>query len=217
MAANGLWRTISLVAAIAGAAAIMGVGQPQALPDIPNVFSGSVTMAGEPAPDGVEIFARVGAYQSNVARPGFEAHERPIVLTEEGRYKDLKVQPTGATNVGRTISFFATYGSGEVQAEETVTFRPGPIFESNYDLTFGELPPGESQPTPDGTTEAATPEPEATPGEPTPPPSPSPTPVLPIPGDPKIPQISQLALVLGAAAIIAGGAGLLLLRRRKAL
>ncbi len=217
VAANGLWRAVSLVAAIVGAAAIMGIGQPQALPDIPNVFSGAVTIAGEPAPDGVEIFARVGAYQSNVARPGFEAGERPVVLTKDGRYENLKVQPTGSGNVGRTISFFATYGNGEVQAQETVTFRPGPIFESNYDLTFNELPPGEPQPTPGETTEAGTPAPDPTPAEPTPPPSPSPTPVLPIPGDPKIPQISQLALVLGAAAIIAGGAALLVLRRRKVL
>ena len=120
MAANVLWRTIALVAVTAVAAAIMGAGQPQALPDIPNVFNGAVTFAGEPAPDGVEIFARVGSYQSNVARPGFEAHERPIVLTEGGRYENLKVQPTGTNNIGRSISFFATYGNGEVQAEETI-------------------------------------------------------------------------------------------------
>ena len=217
VAASGLRRAIALVAAITASAAIMGVGQPQALPDIPNVFSGSVTIAGEPAPDGVEIFARLGSYQSNVPRPGFEANERSIVLTEGGRYESLKVQPPGSNNVGRTISFYATYGSGDVQAEETISFRPGPIFVSNYDLTFTELPPGEPQPTPGGTTEAATAEPEPTSAEPTPPPSPSPTPVLPIPGDPNIPRISQLALVLGAAAIIAGGAALLALRRRKVL
>jgi hypothetical protein len=214
VAANVLWRTIALVAVTAAAAAIMGAGQPQALPEYPNVFSGSVTIAGEPAPDGVEIFARVGSsYQSNVARPGFEAHERPIVLTEGGRYENLKVQPTGTNNIGRSITFFATYGNGEVQAAETLNFQPGPFFENNHDLTFAALPPGAAEPTPVSTTEATTP----TPAEPTPPPSPSPTPVLPIPGDPNIPRISQLVLVLGAAAIIAGGAMLMLIRRRKVL
>ena len=213
VAANVLWRTIALVAVTAVAAAIMGAGQPQALPDIPNVFNGAVTFAGEPAPDGVEIFARVGSYQSNVARPEFEAHERPIVLTEGGRYENLKVQPTGTNNIGRSITFFATYGNGEVQAAETLNFQPGPFFENNHDLTFAALPPGAAEPTPVSTTEATTP----TPAEPTPPPSPSPTPVLPIPGDPNIPRISQLVLVLGAAAIIAGGAMLMLIRRRNVL
>ena len=224
VAANGLRRTLGLVVIIAVATAIMGIGQPQALPEYPNIFSGAVTFGGDPGPAGVEIFARIGSYQSNVAREGFEAHERPIVLTEGGRYANLKVQPTGTNNVGRAITFFATYGNGEVQTEETIAFRTGPILEHNYDLTFPSLPPEAQQPTPEPTTEGATPTPEATPIEPTPTPAeptstprPSPTPVLPIPGDPNIPRISQLALVVGAAAIIAGGAMLLLMRRRKVL
>ena len=105
------------------------------------------TFAGSPLRRGGDIRSR-GSYQSNVARPGFEAHERAIVLTEGGRYENLKVQPTGTNNIGRTISFFATYGNGGVQAEETIAFQPGPFFENDNDLTFAALPPGAAEPTP---------------------------------------------------------------------
>ncbi len=204
MAANALSRMFTLAVVIATAAAIMGAGQSQTLPEYPNVFSGSVLFAGEPAPDGVEIFARMGDYQSNVAREGFEADQRPIALTKDGGYVNLKVQPTGTNLVGKTITFFATFGHGEVQAEETVSFKRGPLFASGTNLSFPSLPPGSPVPTP-----------VPTPTQPPQTPTPSPTPVLPIPGDTNIPQMSQLAVVVGVGAILAGGAMLLLVRRRK--
>ena len=65
---------LTLIAAyIAVLGVLLGAAAKQGLPPAPpNIYSGNVFIAGAPAPDGIEIFARVGDYQTNVPRPGFE-------------------------------------------------------------------------------------------------------------------------------------------------
>ena len=191
-----------MMALAAGLGAALGQVVPEP-PVPPNVFAGDVFIGGQPAPDGVEIFARADIYQSNVARPGFAPDERPIVLTEGGKYFNLKVQPPGQAFVGKTITFHATIGFGDVPAQETDVLTRGLRFETDFGLHFPDAPPGSPTPTPKPT--------------PTFTPTPTPTPVLPIPGDPSVPRLSRLALILGGVAVVAGVGLLLIMRRRQAL
>ena len=198
-------KILVLAAYLMALAAVLGAGlgqeAPGNIPAPPNVFSGKVFFRGSPAPDGVEIFLRVGEYQSNVARPGFSADQRPIVLTLNGEYSTLKAQPPDPTFFAQEITFYATIGFGDVQAQGKDVLIGGLRIETGYDLHFPTLPPGKPTPTP--------------PPTPTMTPTPIPTPVLPIPGDPSVSRLSRLALVLGGMALVAGGGALLLMRRRQ--
>ena len=194
---------LTLIAAyIAVLGVLLGAAAKQGLPPAsPNIYSGNIFIAGAPAPDGIEIFARVGDYQTNVPRPGFE--ERLIILTKDGKYGSpiqLVVQPPDESYVNKMITFYATRGFGEVKAEETALFSNGLQVISGFGLNFPEVPP--SAP-------AATPTPTITP-------TPLPTPVLPIPGDPSVTQLPRLALIAGIVALAAGGAILFIMRRRNA-
>ena len=193
-----------LAAYIVALGALLGAGVRQGLPPgPPNIFSGQVFIAGQPAPDGVEIFARVDGYQSNVARAGFDPEDRPIVLVKGGKYPQLVVQPPDESFISKTVTFHATLGFGDVQADETAKMLGGLQVIANFDLHFAVAPAGAPAPTPTVT--------------PTITPTPLPTPVLPIPGDPSVPHLSRIALMAGVAAVVAGGAILFLLRRRNAL
>ena len=199
-----LVRVALLAAYMVALAALLGAGAKQGLPPgPPNIYSGKAFIAGEPAPDRIEIFARVVDYQTNVARPGFE--ERLIILTKDGKYGSpiqLVVQPPDDSYVNKAITFHATRGFGDVQADETALYRSGLEVNSSFDLHFPQAPPGAPEPTP-------TPTPTITP-------TPLPTPVLPIPGDPSVPQLSRVALFAGMAALAVGGAILFVMRRRSA-
>ena len=186
-----------------GALLAAGSGQPVNPPPFPNNYIGSVFIAGEPAPDGIEIFVRVGDYQSNLPRPGFE--EGQVVLVKNGQYR-LFVVPPDDSAIGKRITFHATRGFGDVRAEETAVFRNVNLITSeglnnNLDLNFPEAPPGPPEATPTPTS--------------LPTPTPTVTPVLPIPGDASVPQMSRMALFVGMAVLGAGVAILLLMRRRK--
>ena len=183
--------------------ALLGARPAQEIPASPNIFSGKVFIAGNPAPDGIEIFARVDDYQTNVPRPG--QTERLIVLTKGGKYGSpvqVVLQPLNDTYVGKTITFYATLGFEEIRAAETAVFKSGLQLNTNFDLNFPAAPPGEPTPTP-------TPTPTITP-------TPTPTPILPIPGDPSVQRLSRIVVIAGIAALAAGGAILLLMRRRRA-
>ncbi len=192
---------LTLIAAyIAVLGVLLGAAAKQGLPPAPpNIYSGNVFIAGAPAPDGIEIFARVGDYQTNVPRPEFE--ERLIILTKDGKYGSpiqLVVQPPDESYVNKMITFYATRGFGEVKAEETALFSNGLQVISGFGLNFPEAPPSA---------------PAATP---TPTPTITPTPLLPIPGDPSVTQFPRLALIAGIVALAAGGAILFIMRRRNA-
>ena len=192
---------VSLVALLGA-----GTGQTSNPPPISNQYDGQVFIADEPAEDGIEIFARILDYQSNIPREGFDVAQ--VVQVSGERYERMIVSPSDVSFVGEKITFHATFGFGDVQAEETAVFRQvnlvtGEWLNNTLDLHFQEAPPAAPMPTP-------TPTPTITP-------TPLPTPVLPIPGDPSVTQIPRIALIAGMIALVAGGSILFLVRRRNAV
>ena len=71
--------------------ALLGAGPRQSgdIPPFPNNFEGRVFINGQPAPDGMEVFARLDSYQSNVARSDTAPGDRPKALVENGAYENL--------------------------------------------------------------------------------------------------------------------------------
>lgn len=110
----------------------MGNGAPlaQVPPPFPRIYSGGVTVGGNPAPDGMEIVAFVGALKVN------------RVLTEGGRYTALAVGIPASICIGKTITFYA----GDVQALETDVFveidilRRPDLVTKELALTFPRAP-----------------------------------------------------------------------------
>lgn len=106
----------------------------------PAVYRGTVTVAGGPAPDGFNIYARIDDYQSQ------------SVQTEGGRYNILTVAPPAPSQpfarnpyTGKTINFYLD----GVQAEQTDTYNPGGIpLTKDLNLTFPNLPVPTPTPTP---------------------------------------------------------------------
>ena len=101
----------------------------------PNIYSGAVTVAGTPAPDGLLITARLMDVESD-----------PVEV-KNGRYAALSVVlPQGISLVDMTITFHLN----GVQAEETGTYKASsvPIIRTNFDLTFPKLPEPTPTPTP---------------------------------------------------------------------
>ena len=96
------------------------------------IYYGEATVDGEPAPDGIEIIARVGDYES-----------KPVTVAE-GRYASLSVASPDSSHAGQTISFFL----GDVPADQTDIYQPHgiPVIKTGFDLAFPNLP--EPTPTP---------------------------------------------------------------------
>ena len=184
-----LWKTIAVaVACVAAATLLAGSVQAQELPSFPLIFSGQVTIEGQPTPDGLQIFARVLEYESN-----------PVEV-KDGNYSALAVAPSRSGYVGRPIRFYATYGFGEVQAVEMVTYRTPTLedFTRTRSLFFQSLPAPPPTPTP----------------SPTPTMTPTPTPALPIPGDPMVATVWAWALAVGALGLVGGLVAMRLARTR---
>ena len=113
------------------------------------------------------------------------------VAIESGRsYSQLLVNPADRSLVGHPITFYLANEYGRIKAEQSAEFRGATDFFT-LDLNFREPAPG------------ATPTPTVTP-----------TASLPVPGDPMVTAIPRIALVVGGAAVLAGGLILLVLRRR---
>lgn len=170
--------------------ALLGAGSRQGASP-PMVFAGRVTVAGTPAPDGLEIYAKL------------QGRRTGRTFTLNGEYKLLAVAPIGEGGSGETITFWASWdsraGLPEVQAEQTTRYTPPSTQFQEFilDLTFPALP---ARTVPD-------------PGS-----GPTPTlepPILaPIPGDPALPRAASVALVAGAVLLVGGIGGLVLVRRR---
>ncbi len=142
----------------------------QTPPPAPVIYSGTVTVDGAPAPDGLTIVARmtplgVPAYETKVPR-----------VTSGGRYADLAVGAPSASYLYQIITFHIL--EHEMVASEVDYFRGGPS-DVTFNITFGPLPDPTPIPTPTPTpTPEPTPEPPPVPTpEPTPVPTPEPTPV----------------------------------------
>ena len=121
------------------------------------IYYGEATVDGEPVPDGIEIVARVGDYES-----------KPITVAE-GRYASLSVASPDTSHAGQTISFFL----GDVPADQTDIYQPHgiPVIKTGFDLTFPNLP----EPTPTPAPSVVPTDTPPTPVVPSPVPTPTPT------------------------------------------
>ena len=184
---------VAVLACLATAMLTLGAA-PRQFPPPPLIYSGTITIQEAPAPAGLTLVACVISCES------YESSESESVVTEAGgAYRVLLVGPPSSDFEGRPISFWIVNAHGRIQAEQAATFNPSRVLTRTLDLTFTEPLP-EAPPTP---TPTMTPTPSATTG-------------LPIPGDPAVPQLSRLAVILGGAALAAGVGLLLVLRRRSA-
>lgn len=187
-----LLNAVAAVVACAMAATVFALSAQEPIPAIPLLYSGRVYVEGRPAPDGLQILARIVDYETE-----------PVEV-EDGWYMVLQVAPPGTGYANRTITFHATFGADEVEALETAIYRPPDLTKPGsitptQDLHFDRLP----MPPP-------TPTPTATPTI-----TPTPTAALPIPGDPTVGAASVWVLVVGAVGLMVGLAVLRLARRRR--
>lgn len=100
-------------------------------PPFPNTFQGSVTINGEAAADGVEIYAEIIKGDLICATPS--------VLTSEGGYMLLKIGPPSILFGGDTITFYAWIDGAGVPATETAMFNANVSLLDPFidlDLTF---------------------------------------------------------------------------------
>ena len=200
MRRNGL-ALLGLLSCLIAALVALGAVPNQGRPPLPIIYSGTVFIQGEEAPEGLAVVACVTdcteGWQGDaqMTRPG-------------GRYIGLVVGPPSAEDVGEEITLWIVNEFGRIQATETLKFELGDLTRT-LDLHFDKPVPTPLplEPTP---TPTVTPTPTITP-------IPTPTAVLPIPGDPSVSNLSRVALFAGTAALLAGGAILYLLRRRRSL
>ena len=106
----------------------------QVRPPTPTIYSGSATVAGLPARDGLQVHAQIRDYRSET------------VNVEGGRYVGLVVQPPN-DSYDRGIVTFHVDG---VKAAEFDVYRVGglPRVEPNFVLSFPALPQPTPTPTP---------------------------------------------------------------------
>jgi len=99
-------------------------------PAWPYIFRGNATVAGNPIPAGVPIFARIGSSRS------------PVAETLEGRYLNIIVGPTTVEDLDSKITFHLGDPDGVgVQAKETFDFESLPQMTNfEFDLSFPRLP-----------------------------------------------------------------------------
>ena len=162
-------------------------GQP---PPGPVAYSGTITVGGEAAPDGLMVVARIP--NPILTENDYESQPR---ATKNGEYRNLVVGPPSTVFNYRAISFHiiavedtitAHLGPEGLTAAEVATFLPGPNVADGFTLTFPALPPAPdptatptpaatATPTPVPATPVPTPEPTAVATE-TPVPSPTPEP-----------------------------------------
>ena len=95
-------------------------------PPFPNTFLGNVYMGGSTAPDGLEIFATVGTFQTQ------------FIMVENGKYK-LTIGPPSVTFFGSAIHFEALVNGIPIPAVETDTFRAASINPPTYLLNQLDL------------------------------------------------------------------------------
>jgi len=101
---------------------IKGIGLP-----MPIVYSGSVTINGSPAPDGLELFATISDYKS----------ENIIIIG--GQYAGLAVGPPDKSYTGDKITFhLVNLPSQKASQIDNSINPPSPIFKSNFNLDFSD-------------------------------------------------------------------------------
>ena len=119
-------KILTLLSALAIYALMPALVFGQSPPPLPSIYSGTVTVAGETAPDGIIIFAMLGDYIS------------PSVTVANGRYVGLTVGPPNVSFAGQLVTFHIE----TVQADETAKFIAYslPVRVDNFNLSFPNLP-----------------------------------------------------------------------------
>ena len=97
----------------------------------PAVYSGSVVVAGGIVPEGAELVARVGSYESLPA----------LILGQD--YRNLVVDPNDISLVGQTVEFFLN----GVKSGTTGIYQSG-NFSFDFGLVFVGVPSPTATPTP---------------------------------------------------------------------
>jgi len=99
-------------------------------PAWPYIFRGNATVAGNPVPAGIAIFARLGSARS------------PVAETQEGSYLNIILGPATVEDMDSKITFhLGDPDGGSVQAKETFDFEPlAEIANFELDLSFPRLP-----------------------------------------------------------------------------
>ena len=190
-----LFATVNRLIAglLLAALAVMGAGpnQPERPPQpfFQDFFSGTVLLQGSPPPEGTLLIACIDDCET-VFQSG------PYRLKSDGRFDQLEVDPSNEDLVGHIITFYLVNEFGRIRAAESRPYIGVFDFYVQH-LTFPDPMPG-----PD-----PTPVPDPTPRL-------TPTASLPVAGDPSVTQLPKIALMAGAAAVVAG-AGLLLVARRR--
>ena len=124
---------LGVLAAIAAGMLSTGTASAQGSPGpFPAAFAGTVMVAGEPAPDGLSITARILDYESEPA------------VVQDGKYESLVVAPPDNSYVQRTMTFHLD----GVQADQIKIFIQLEV-NFNLNLTFPNLPLPTPTPTPD--------------------------------------------------------------------
>ena len=194
-----VWRKITFLVAMAAfflsplsaLAAVPSQGERPPQPLFEDFFSGRVSLQGSPAPAGTQLIACIINFAT-----GFES--QPVRIGPGGRYEALELNPSDEALIGRTVSFYLTNQFGRIKATETTEFV-GVFDFYTQDLTFNQPLP---YPTPRPTVTLF--------------PTVTPTASLPVPGDQSLTTIPRMALIIGAVTV-AGGTGLILLARRRAV
>lgn len=120
------------------------------IPPWPLIYTGNVTVGGQPAADGLKIVGMLREYSSI-----------PVEV-KEGRMVGLAVGPPDYSYFGETITFALIRGEERVIAEETDLFTNlvAPTLRRDFHLTFPSFPTPTPLPSP---TPTQTPLPTATP------------------------------------------------------
>ena len=140
-----------LAFALSGGGTVHAQGSP---PPGPVVYSGTVTVGGSAAPDGLSIVARIQSPSTAVVAD-YQSQPR---VTSGGNYSLLSVGPPSVFFNNRIISFHiipventatAHLDPEGLTASEVATFLPGPNVIDGFALTFPAIPPApEPTPTP---------------------------------------------------------------------
>ena len=117
--ATAILAALALLLAAALGSSIQAQG---AIPPVPAIYSGEITVAGSPAPDGLQIIAKVGGYTSLP------------VLTKGGRYAALVVAPPDSAYTNQEVTFWLD-GIKADQSDAWASFKIRTL-----NLTFPILP-----------------------------------------------------------------------------
>ena len=119
---------IALLFVLIGMSSMVKATEASSLPPWPVIFSGAVTIAGQPAPDGSKLTAKMT-----------DAYTSFPVTVKDGRYVGLAVGGPDASFLQKTITFHL---DGALIAAETYVFGnfQAPKLVSPFDLTFPAYP-----------------------------------------------------------------------------